>query len=102
MFDFKSGGKTSVFILEHTLPQCLDLSLVQAYTCCAGALFAECLIPQVAPLSTVISTACVCACSALLCNGHTADMLSMMQAQLHGAVAVTITAALAGDGGSCG
>ena len=58
MFDFKSGGNISVLVLEHKPRQWVDLSLVQAYICCAGALFAECIVPQDAPLSTVVFTVC--------------------------------------------
>ena len=53
MFDFKSGGTTSVLILEQMLPQSLVWSNVQGYEFCAGALFAECIVPQDAPMSTV-------------------------------------------------
>lgn len=53
MFDFKSGGTTSVLILEQMLPQSMVLSLFQGYEFCAGALFAECIVPQDAPMSTV-------------------------------------------------
>lgn len=67
MFDFKSGGTTSVLILEQMLPQSMVLSLVQGCEFCAGALFAECIVPQDAPMSTVDSLALTKSLAAMLC-----------------------------------